>query len=693
VIVVRPFTALVALFALALSTAVLHAQAYTSIVVFGDSLSDTGNFAHLSNSAYGLQIPGPVADYTAGRFTDGTDTSPAAHNFTGVWVEQLAASLTANPAIKDSLDGGLNYATGSATTATGTSVVQYGPSNSLTVTVPNVAQQIATYLATKPTITSKTLFVVWCGANDLIAATTSAQIVAAAQNDVANVQTLIAAGATDILVPNLPPLGSVPRFNTIPAESAAANGAVAGYNQALAYGLSQLAAANPGTTLRLYTMDTYSLFNSILPSPSVFGLVNATISSQELSVNPDTYLFWDDLHPTTAVHHVIATTAHNVLTESTTATSTLTMSTPTAIAGQAVALKAVVASTVASAPSAPTGLVTFYNSGTSFATVAVDVTGTAKTTLTAPAVSSTPYSITASYAGDATFYPVVSAGSSLTVIATPVPTASAVTSSYANANLAAAITFTATVTSPIGPPAGTVTFLDGTTVLGSTALVAGTASSTATFTTSSLTAGTHTITSAVVANATYLASTSAPLPQVVIAPAVSMAFSPATLSSTGGANASTTITITPVGGITGSYAFSCGALPQYASCMFGVNGITLNGSNTVQSNTLTLGTETVAALTIPARPGMESTQVFSAFALLPCLGGLALLTRRRKTIQKLALLVLLSVGALSSLTGCAGTNNGPVESKTPAGTYTIPITMTPSGTGTAVTTNLTLTVM
>jgi hypothetical protein len=65
-------------------TAVLaQAQDYTSIVVFGDSLSDTGNFADLTQTKYGVRIPGPDANYTDGRFTDGDDTKPAARNTTG----------------------------------------------------------------------------------------------------------------------------------------------------------------------------------------------------------------------------------------------------------------------------------------------------------------------------------------------------------------------------------------------------------------------------------------------------------------------------------------------------------------------------------------------------------------------------------------------------------------------------------
>jgi hypothetical protein len=67
------------------STAVLaHAQGYTSIVIFGDSLSDTGNVAHLTEAKYGVRIPGPAADYTDGRFTDGDDTVPSAQKYFGV---------------------------------------------------------------------------------------------------------------------------------------------------------------------------------------------------------------------------------------------------------------------------------------------------------------------------------------------------------------------------------------------------------------------------------------------------------------------------------------------------------------------------------------------------------------------------------------------------------------------------------
>ena len=52
---------------LTLATAVAQAKNYTKIVVFGDSLSDTGNVAHLSEVKCGFRVPGTAADYTDGR--------------------------------------------------------------------------------------------------------------------------------------------------------------------------------------------------------------------------------------------------------------------------------------------------------------------------------------------------------------------------------------------------------------------------------------------------------------------------------------------------------------------------------------------------------------------------------------------------------------------------------------------------
>ena len=296
-------------------TAVLaHAQDYTSIVVFGDSLSDVGNFADLSQAKYRVRIPGPAANYADGRFTDGDDTVPVAQKYFGLWIEQLAAMLPAKPIIRNSLNGGTDYAYGLATNGNGTTLSTFGPSNAYSINVNNIGQQISDYLATSPTISNRTLFVVWGGANDLLSATSVDAVVTAAINQAINIQRLINAGATQFVIPNLPPLGAVPELNGSPAASVPATAASVLYNQLLASALDILRDFNFGRRLQFVQLDVFTLFNKILASPSKYALTNVTGISQGISiVDPDTYLFWDDLHPTTRGHNILAVTAFGML--------------------------------------------------------------------------------------------------------------------------------------------------------------------------------------------------------------------------------------------------------------------------------------------------------------------------------------------------------------------------------------------
>lgn len=293
-----------------------HAPNYTTIVVFGDSLSDTGNVAHLTEVKYGIRIPGPDADYTDGRFTDGADTEPPAENYFGVWVEQLAAMFPAKPEIKDSLDGGTDYAYGFATTGSGTGLFTFGPSNSLSVNVENIGQQITDYLATHPKIDDKTLFVIWGGAIDVLYATSDEDVIDAGLNQTLNIERLIEAGATQFIVPNLPPLGLVPRLNGSPTTSVPATKASVLYNEVLGGGLAVLRDFYRDRRLQMSQIDVYALFNRVVASPSTYSLVNVTTSSQGMAVDPDTYLFWDDLHPTTRGHNLLAVTADSIIARS-----------------------------------------------------------------------------------------------------------------------------------------------------------------------------------------------------------------------------------------------------------------------------------------------------------------------------------------------------------------------------------------
>ena len=61
-------------------------------------------------------------------------------------------------------------------------------------------------------------------------------------------------------------------------------------------------------------MNVFSLFTQLAANPSAFSLTNVTDPARgNPVVNPDTYLFWDDLHPTTYGHSLVADAALKVL--------------------------------------------------------------------------------------------------------------------------------------------------------------------------------------------------------------------------------------------------------------------------------------------------------------------------------------------------------------------------------------------
>lgn len=321
----RRFAALSAAVLLVFPPAAIHAQQpgqtvavfspqYTSIVVFGDSLSDTGNDANLSGAKYGIRIPGLFANYTDGRFTDGLLTFPGTATYQGVWIEQLAAMMPGQPAVLNSLNGGADYAYGFAFTGQGTTnlILTTNPIP-LSITVDNIGLQISTYLATHPAIDSHTLFVVWGGANDVLNATSATDVVNAATNEALDINALVKAGATQILVLNLPPLGETPRLNTSPTTELPYNAGSVFFNKLLTQDIGILKSFIVAKHVSIFQMDVFTLFNQVIASPASFGLTNVTTSSQGVVVDPDTYLFWDSIHPTTHGHNILATAAAQVL--------------------------------------------------------------------------------------------------------------------------------------------------------------------------------------------------------------------------------------------------------------------------------------------------------------------------------------------------------------------------------------------
>ena len=683
--------------------ATLHAQtapAFTSIVVFGDSLSDTGNVAHLTQSAtlgtirYPSDLPALSIDYTDGRFTDGADTQPPAEAYFGVWIEQLAASFAAKPTVINSLDGGTNYAYGDATTANTATTVTEGP---LSISIPNMGQQVTAYLATNPAPNAGTLYVLWGGSNDVLdAAEAGNDPVAAAgtavTNELALVQQLMAAGATNFLIPNIPPLGATPEGAASGAGTALNNASVA-FATGLAQGLNALqqSATGTGQTLNIYQPDILTLFSTVATNPMAVGLGNVTSLAQNISGDPDTYLIWDGIHPTTSGHHYVAAAAANLITPLV-ASSTSLSAPAVVLADQPATVTITVASSASKA--VPTGGVTLFANTTEIAAGPLNSSGVATVTVPANTVVAGNYTITAVYAGDTTFNESASPGQPGVVLGTAVATTTSLTASSANPNTGTSVTFTATVApmvSTYGMPGGTVTFLNGTTSLGTGTLTNGTA----TFTTTALPAGTLSITASYAASGLFGASTSSAVTETVVAPAPSFtaSASPTSLTIAGGGSGTTMLSAVGTGGFSGTLALACDDLPAQLACSFSSTMLTLAATGTPTPVTLTISNNASAALRIPARPrSWGAPEVLSATMLFPGLAGLLLLgvRRRRSSLRGLSLsvvLLLLSSGAALGLVGCGGSSSN----KAAAGTYTVPVTFTPAA-GAAQTVNISVTV-
>ncbi len=307
---------------LAISLTIVRAQgtpAFSKVIVFGDSLSDVGNIHHRMQSQYLIGYPGGNFNYSDGRFTNSSDTAPSSQQYVGVWQEQLARTFLNLSAATNSLDGGSDYAFGGATTQDGTSerTVFSNPSpfigGTTSITIDNMGRQIDRYL-TQETVDPAALYIVWGGSNDLFDDASAANVTATSHRVVALVNRLIIAGAKHILVPNVPPLGSVPLYGGDTAKQAALDQASADYRSILNADLDANALLSGETPPSLYRLDVWSLFVRFTSNPGSYGITDFGRSAQGRSAtNPDNYLFWDDIHPTTAGHFQIAQEAARVL--------------------------------------------------------------------------------------------------------------------------------------------------------------------------------------------------------------------------------------------------------------------------------------------------------------------------------------------------------------------------------------------
>ncbi|RWX54347.1 SGNH/GDSL hydrolase family protein [Photobacterium chitinilyticum] len=325
---------------LALFPLSLHAADFNAISNFGDSLSDMGN-KHLITVDLNQATSGNIGIRALepnfnGHFSNGP-----------VWTEYLASFL-AMPAptrahgniestvILKNQDGkqvtyhyqdqalpGTNWAVGGAMSGKG-HFIDIDATNGFTAesgldVLANSGQQIQQRVINKGRFNGSELVSYMSGTNNLwftLFGDLNQTGDKAAAYALADVEALIDAGAKQVLAANIPNFVDAPWFT---GQQDKTTQFIQSHNQALKTGLKLLAAAHPDTDI--FYFDTYALFSKVINEVKQNGqyhddklaITINDVSGEAYSYatgkvidQPNNNLFWDGLHPTTAMHKVIA---------------------------------------------------------------------------------------------------------------------------------------------------------------------------------------------------------------------------------------------------------------------------------------------------------------------------------------------------------------------------------------------------
>lgn len=277
----------------------VRAQTFNSVVVFGDSLTDSGNIAQANGLPAGTS------------FTTNPDP---------IWAEIVAETFGASAT--NSLAGGTNYSWGGACV---------DPNVTCENPVPTTEQQINQHLS-GASADPDTLYMIWGGANDITAvvgedpqgALDSALKSAEAYVD--QIRGLQDAGARYVVVLNLPDLGKTVNARRAGAGAAAALSSLTqAYNGALDAGLSSLEHG-------IVPVNASALMDEIIEDPASYGVTNIDDTACTPGSNPlrpkggaesivcgptdsgylsppdtsENYLFADGSHPSGPIHEAAA---------------------------------------------------------------------------------------------------------------------------------------------------------------------------------------------------------------------------------------------------------------------------------------------------------------------------------------------------------------------------------------------------
>jgi phospholipase/lecithinase/hemolysin len=299
--------------------AVFSAPAYAGgshrFVVFGDSLSDPGNFFieyGLVSKAPFEPVPSAPYDIHGHHFSDGP-----------TWIEQLADELDTRESGRPALERPgvyTNYAMGRARARP----------NAPAFPAFDLSTQVALFLndfgGQAP---GHATYVIWIGANDLNDAisalqtdpsgATSTGIIQTALGTIAsNIQALWSAGARSFLIPNEPDLGLTPVLQLAgPAAVGAATQLSEAFDAGLIQVLGQLQAL---PQIEFKTLDVFTLLHVIVSDPHAYRLKDVQdacliffVTVDAICERPNRFLFWDGIHPTVAGHEILEDAAQHLL--------------------------------------------------------------------------------------------------------------------------------------------------------------------------------------------------------------------------------------------------------------------------------------------------------------------------------------------------------------------------------------------
>jgi phospholipase/lecithinase/hemolysin len=264
---------------------VFSAQAaFTSLYVFGDSISAASNNV-------------PVGPYYYGdRWSNGR-----------VWVEVLAQR-----------QGLTFYFSNNISYFGNTSSYLVGEVNSFT----------------PPANASNALVVIWVNNADLYYPATASPPTLAGFNAVINqaqtnhykaITNLYAKGIRTLIMPNVVDISTIPAFNAYTAYTNLFHQASTNYNAAFYATLNRVRTNSSYSGLTIYIPDFFALLTNILAHPANYGVTNAlknklsidalgALGNPSLTNGPGTnYIFWDPQDPTAKVHMWMGNTAQQLI--------------------------------------------------------------------------------------------------------------------------------------------------------------------------------------------------------------------------------------------------------------------------------------------------------------------------------------------------------------------------------------------